>query len=166
VKRTAIKRKRATPRRKPESTCITRGCNRRATVRLEDERWCGTHATAKADTLFSLYIRKRDGKCQNCGSTEALQCSHHVTRGVRAVRWHDLNAVAHCAPCHARFTNHPALHHEWIEKELLRRGSSMARLLDLAYGPINPYTNVRDGAFKVDVAAVIADYRARLEEMA
>ena len=71
------------------------------------------------DTVFSKLIRERAcQRCEACGSTESLQCSHHISRRYKLLRWHPLNAACHCATCHYHFTNDPILHGEWIEAHL------------------------------------------------
>ena len=60
----------------------------------------------KVDTLFSKWIRSRDGwKCQRCGGeyeppTRALHCSHYYRRGIHATRYDPENALALCYGCH------------------------------------------------------------------
>ena len=57
-------------------------------------------STTKADTLFSKFIRNRDGKCVRCGRTENLQCSHFWPRGRSSVRYDPLNCDTLCYACH------------------------------------------------------------------
>lgn len=52
------------------------------------------------DTLFSKYVRQRDGYCQRCGKTENLQCSHVMPRTFISVRWNPDNAITLCYACH------------------------------------------------------------------
>lgn len=55
----------------------------------------------KADQEFSKWIRKRDGKCVRCGSTEYLTCSHFWARQHKATRFDPENCVTLCwMPCH------------------------------------------------------------------
>ena len=73
----------------------------------------------KADKIFSLYIRTRDGwRCKRCKTqymppTSALQCSHFQGRGKEATRFDEENADALCYGCHQYFTSHPAEHYLW-----------------------------------------------------
>lgn len=55
--------------------------------------------TNKLDIAFSLLIRKR-GRCERCGTTKRLQCSHIYSRANRSVRWSEINAFCFCAGCH------------------------------------------------------------------
>lgn len=59
----------------------------------------------KADDEFSLFIRKRDGKCARCQrpmtEDRPLTCSHFWGRQHRATRFDPNNCVALCwMPCH------------------------------------------------------------------
>jgi hypothetical protein len=53
------------------------------------------------DTVFSLYIRARDGHCLlkgwRCRCGGPLQCNHLISRKVLRLRWDAMNAVAGCA---------------------------------------------------------------------
>lgn len=58
-------------------------------------------SSTKADTLFSKWIRERDGKCIRCQRKDGiLQCSHFWSRGNSAVRYLPENCDALCYPCH------------------------------------------------------------------
>jgi transcription elongation factor Elf1 len=69
---------------------------------------------AKADRLFSEYIRKRDGRCTRCGSQSFNQCSHHLSRRYLAVRFDPRNATTHCRSCHLFVSMRPLEHEEVI----------------------------------------------------
>jgi Bacteriophage Lambda NinG protein len=51
------------------------------------------------DRLTSLIVRKRDGKCLTCGSTESLECSHFYKRRFHSTRWSLDNCHAQCSRC-------------------------------------------------------------------
>lgn len=76
------------------------------------------------DTLFSKYIRTRDGwNCQRCGKkytppTGALHCSHYHGRRKESVRFDPENADAHCYGCHSFFEQNPNEHYDWKLKQL------------------------------------------------
>src|SRR5688572_22918612 len=56
---------------------------------------------AKLDEITSLYVRLRDGKCVQCGSTEQLTNGHLITRAHYALRWDvrpDGNCHGQCWP--------------------------------------------------------------------
>lgn len=53
----------------------------------------------KLDKVFSEIIRER-GRCERCGKTEKLQCSHIYSRSLLSVRWDIDNAFCLCAGCH------------------------------------------------------------------
>lgn len=52
---------------------------------------------AELDTLTSLIVRARDGRCVTCGTTESLECSHYFKRRFLATRWNLQNCNAQCA---------------------------------------------------------------------
>lgn len=63
----------------------------------------------ECDTLFSQFIRLRDGKCCVCGKSDRpLFCHHIFTRRIYALRWFDKNGVAICWACHRHVAHeHP-----------------------------------------------------------
>jgi len=68
--------------------------------------YCLTHAKREADRLFSLEVRK-GGRCEACGATTNLQCSHFISRRYLGVRYVRLNAECLCFRCHKRLTERP-----------------------------------------------------------
>ena len=75
----------------------------------------------KADDLFSKLVRERAGwTCEHChkhyleGNRNGLECSHFYGRRHKAVRWHPLNAAAHCTRCHTQLGGDPVEFREWI----------------------------------------------------
>jgi len=128
---------------------------------------CRRHAVEEADRLFSLYIRRRDGRCTACGSTRDLQCSHHISRARVWTRWDVRNATTHCARCHYRFTRDPAAHHDAIMCLIGTRGWS--NLMNRAYGPIVQGRRMPPGPLRgSDLEAVLARLRrmSALQEVA
>lgn len=71
-----------------------------------------------ADRAFSLYIRRRDGKCRICGDIANLQCAHLWSRRYHAIRFDPCNAIALCRGCHVRYTHNPALWTQWCEENV------------------------------------------------
>lgn len=76
----------------------------------------------KADTVFSQWIRLRDGECRRCHSSVRLndkglpvshQASHFMGRKKEATRFDPENVDTLCGACHMYFTAHPALHLAW-----------------------------------------------------
>jgi HNH endonuclease len=94
--------------------CTIKRCKRRPSV----GNLCKTHAKQAADRLFSTFIRTRDGACQECHSTEGLQCAHLISRRYLATRWNDDNAVALCFRCHKRYTERPLEWDDWCASHL------------------------------------------------
>lgn len=70
----------------------------------------------KADVLFAASIKARDGSCQNCGSTDFLQCAHLITRSYKSIRTDPSNAVTLCRSCHLRYTMRPLEWEDWVEE--------------------------------------------------
>lgn len=88
----------------------------------------------KADTLFSLLVRSRDGwRCSVCTTQysredgASLQCSHFIGRANKAVRFDPDNASAKCAYCHFMMESNPILFAQFIEHRLGKE--RMARLV-------------------------------------
>lgn len=78
----------------------------------------GKGARGKATRLHSQVVRAR-GRCENCGTTQSLQCAHIVSRRYAATRTDENNAFCLCAGCHLRFTDHPF---EWVKFVLAKIG--------------------------------------------
>ena len=56
--------------------------------------------TKEADSNFSLFIIRRDGKCLNCESNQMLSCSHWEGRSNFSTRYDPSNCITLCIPCH------------------------------------------------------------------
>ena len=71
------------------------------------------------DAAFSAFVKARDGyQCQVCGadlSGGGAECSHHVGRRKRSVRWMPDNASTKCHKCHREMDLDPLRHVEWIQ---------------------------------------------------
>ena len=73
----------------------------------------------KLDTVFSKWIRTRDGHCLKCNGTENLQCAHIFSRTHRNTRWHELNAITLCYKCHFFWAHkNPMYFAEFVLKHL------------------------------------------------
>lgn len=57
-----------------------------------------------ADSKFSKFIIKRDGRCARCGCPiqEILTCSHFKNRQHKGTRFDPDNCDAVCWPCHSQ----------------------------------------------------------------
>lgn len=109
-----------------------------------------TQQLRKADALFSLLIRSR-GRCENCGSSEYLQCAHGFSRRYRAVRFDERQVWALCRGCHVYFTHRPLEWDVWMRDRMGEALYAEVRALALT-GP-NP-----------DLAAEVARLSALLAE--
>ena len=106
-----------------------------------------------ADTLFSRYIRDRDGSCQAYGFTPLdcsgrLQCCHILGRGELILRTDERNAITMCQAHHVYYTHRPA---EWLDFI----DSEYPHLLD----------DLRKTARLHRDAPVKIDWKARYEEL-
>ncbi len=79
----------------------------------------------KRDAAFSNLVRMRaNWNCEACGKNysdgqrQGLHCSHFFTRARKAVRWHPLNAAAHCYGCHSRLGGSPHDFKVWMKEYL------------------------------------------------
>jgi len=69
----------------------------------------------KADKVFSLFIRNRDGnKCVLCGSTKNVQNGHLIKRGKMSVRYNTWNCHALCSQCNYRDNFEPWHYVNWF----------------------------------------------------
>jgi len=66
----------------------------------------GKGAKGKATRLHAQIIRSH-GECEACGSTNALQCAHIISRKYARTRTMLENAFCLCASCHRIFTDNP-----------------------------------------------------------
>jgi hypothetical protein len=74
----------------------------------------------RADKLFSLMIRARDGACVARGDAGVscagnLQCAHLISRSYKSIRVDPDNAVALCAAHHTFWTHRPLEWEAWVE---------------------------------------------------
>lgn len=94
ARKTLLKKSKSTLKRKPFSVkSVTLGKKKKSLKRKPT-------SVKKADTLFSKYIRERDGKCVKCGKTEYLQCSHFWPRAISHTRFDPENCDTLCYGCH------------------------------------------------------------------
>lgn len=74
---------------------------------------------AKLDEITSLYVRARDGRCVQCGSTEHLTNGHLITRAHYALRWDvrpDGNCHGQCWPENSYHERNPHPFTSWYVK--------------------------------------------------
>ncbi len=79
----------------------------------------------KRDIAFSKLVRMRaNWTCERCrkhygeGQRQGLDCSHFFSRSRQSVRWHPLNAAAHCRGCHQYLGANPIEFKDWIKEYL------------------------------------------------
>ena len=74
---------------------------KRTTRRTLKSARSGIWTLKKADEKFSLYIRKRDGRCMHpvgcpVSDIKKLQCSHYINRAHKATRFDPKNVISLC----------------------------------------------------------------------
>src|SRR5258708_7833207 len=77
----------------------------------------------RAETLFSLYLRKkRNYRCEYCGAFfpqgRGLTVSHYWTRGKESVRFDEENCDILCIKDHQFFEEHKTEYREWKIKRM------------------------------------------------
>lgn len=88
-------------------------------MRKASKKVPGKVSVKELDTIFSLVIRTRDGKCLKCGKETSLQCSHVITRSSRGFRWDETNAITLCVGCHIYWWHKEPLEaEEWLRTSL------------------------------------------------
>ena len=71
----------------------------------------------KADAVFSIFIRNRDGnKCVLCNSTDRVQCGHLIKRGKMATRYDEVNCHCLCSICNFKDQYEPQHYTRWFVK--------------------------------------------------
>lgn len=86
--------------------------------------WRGGIKRDKTDIIFSHLIRERaNWICEYClvdfsHNHGALHCSHVYGRRMKGLRWHPLNAFAHCLGCHEKLEQNPLLFASWVRTKL------------------------------------------------
>ena len=66
----------------------------------------GKGPKGKATRLHAKIVRSL-GYCENCGTSNALQCAHIISRKYSHTRTDLDNAFCLCASCHMTFTDNP-----------------------------------------------------------
>jgi hypothetical protein len=89
----------------------------------------------QADLLFSAAIRQI-GYCEECGTTEHLQCAHIISRSYSAIRTNFLNAVCLCRSCHMFYTPRPLEWEQWARDRIGDLNFELLRKLALADYPL------------------------------
>lgn len=76
------------------------------------------------DRQWSLFIRSY-GRCENCGKTQPLECSHIIGRAYIKTRFDPRNLQCLCKQCHGVFTHNPIMFAEFV------RSSSCGQYVDI-----------------------------------
>jgi hypothetical protein len=88
-----------------------------------------------ADKVFSVYTRKRDGKCLRCAKRgtgadgiHGLQACHYYSRRKWSVRYDEQNVDTLCIACHQWSHRNPAAYEEWKIQQLGQQGFDLLTL--------------------------------------
>lgn len=120
-----------------------------------------TKAKEYADSWFSLFIRKRDGRCVTCKRKPPdviLECSHLYGKGSSSdlVRWDVRNAATQCKGCH--FHHHTSTNKPLTDYIFGRLGQDEMDELWLRSKTVSK--------FSADTIKAFGDsFRARVKEM-
>lgn len=90
----------------------------------------------KADKLWSLFIRQRDGSCRRCGrgpGEVTLQAAHVISRRYKAIRWDERNGLALCVGCHHWGHKQPVEFDWWVQEVIGKDTYEALRTAALAY---------------------------------
>ena len=71
---------------------------------------------AEMDRYTSLIVRRRDGRCVTCGTTQGLQCSHFYSRRYLSTRFDLRNCNAQCARCNRRHNQDRQAYERYMRK--------------------------------------------------
>lgn len=113
----------------------------------------------KADRLWSLLIRQRDGVCQRCGRGReeiVLQAAHVISRRYKAIRWDERNGIALCMGCHHWGHKQPVEFDWWVQDLIGKDVYETLRAEALDYvGELK----------RLDLEEVIGNLQAKLAEL-
>lgn len=122
LKRTPIKRKSATKKRRPKMPCSwSNRCPRSPRFVLsDDERYCPVHVKWVAKKLVGDFVKARDGRCVLADFNDSpclgdLQWAHLIPQGrYPCLRYEPDNAIAACLRHHTAFDNAPVEREWWM----------------------------------------------------
>ena len=107
----------------------------------------------KADRLWSLAIRERDGACRRCGTTERLQAAHVISRRYKAIRWDLRNGICLCMGCH-HWNHHNPVEFDWWVQDLIGK--------DVYDALKSEALNYVDRVKRIDLEEVIEDLKRKV----
>ena len=117
MKRSPLRRKSPTKRRTTSPRCTVQRCSK------PGDPLCVTHTEQRADRLFSLFIRNRDGRCtanfhHDCG--QSLHAAHIIGRRNQSVRYSPANVHALCPAAHILVDQHgrEGIKYQWALSRL------------------------------------------------
>lgn len=108
TRQTPLKAKRVKPRAYKTPRCDRQGCKKPAKI----QGWCESHAEREADRLFSLWVRRRDGRCTAAEVLTETECrgipqaAHIEGRRKQSVRFDPANVHQLCSAHHVVVDQH------------------------------------------------------------
>ena len=107
------------------------------------------------DSVFSVFIRKRDKKCVQCGTTKNLTCGHLFSRVAHSTRWSEKNCHCQCTGCNMAHEYNP---HKFVLWFIRKFGVTAYELLNRQYNTTAKNTNQ-------ELQLLILHYRALNEKV-
>jgi len=83
-----------------------------------------TQRVKMLDRRWSAFVRSH-GRCENCGTREALTDSHIIGRSYVKTRFDPRNNQCLCFSCHGKFESQPVAFARWVE------GTSCGQYVDV-----------------------------------
>lgn len=111
----------------------------------------------KADRLWSLMIRQRDGRCRRCDKEPpeiVLQAAHVISRRYKAIRWDEQNGLALCVGCHHWGHKQPVEFDWWVQGVIGREVYESLRKRALEYA---------GRVARVDLKEIIEELQGKVE---
>lgn len=113
MKRSPMPRRSAKPKKRKPHACAVRSNTHTGPARSLQggPSYCAKHAEQRADRLFSLWVRDRDGRCTaspvfHTDCDGPLQAAHIVGRRNQRVRYSPANVHAVCRAHHIAIDQH------------------------------------------------------------
>lgn len=109
----------------------------------------------KLDSVFSKFIRQRDGRCVTCTNPKGLPLTngHLFSRVALSTRWNELNSHCQCTGCNLYHEHDAGRYTAWF---LEKYGQAAYKELYYKYSRIAKFTNPA-------LLAMIQEYEKKLE---
>lgn len=87
----------------PKKSPLRKRSRANGQIVLIEDRQMKLWSLGRADDEFSIWVRRRDGRCLKCGSTENLTNSHFHGRSHKATRYLPDACDTFCVYCHGEW---------------------------------------------------------------